>query len=34
MKAMPNDRMMKNATCAALAKKHPTMMNGGAAEPR
>ncbi len=33
-KAMPNDQMMKNGNCAALAKKHPTMMNGGANQPQ
>jgi hypothetical protein len=33
-KAMPNDQMMRNATCAALARKHPTMMNGGAPDPQ
>jgi hypothetical protein len=32
-KAMTSDQMMKDKTCAALAKKHPTMMNGEAAEP-
>jgi len=33
-KMLPNDQMLKNATCAALARKHPTMLNGAADRPQ
>lgn len=33
-KAMPADAMAKNASCKAMMKRHPTMMNGGDSAPQ
>ena len=33
-KAMSSETMMKDATCAQMAKKHPTLKNSGDGAPR